>query len=136
MKPISHKDLAPLEVLFDATYPPTLRDLATSLFMQLLETFAALAPDPLRGAALARLALEQADRISIDHGGCNLYIPMATSFKLTPRNIKMCQEFRGDYKALARKYKMSEQQVRNIVDSWQRDQFLKRQGRLPGLDDT
>jgi Mor family transcriptional regulator len=46
----------------------------------------------------------------------------------------MCAEFRGDYQVLARKYNLTEMRVRQIVDSWQRAQFLARQQGLPGLD--
>lgn len=136
MKPITLQDLAPLEAMFDPAYPQTLREIATSTFMHLLEVSQVMPDDPMRGPCLAELALGITNRLSNDHGGCNLYLPKAVSFYLSPRNRKMCAEFRGDYKALARKYKLTEQQVRNIVDAWQREQFFKRQGRLPGLDDA
>ena len=42
----------------------------------------------------------------------------------------MCAEFRGDYKSLARKWGLTEQQTRNIVDAWQRERFHARQGSL------
>ena len=35
---------------------------------------------------------------------------------------------------LAREYGLTEMRVRQIVDTWQRECFARRQGRLPGLD--
>jgi Mor family transcriptional regulator len=53
---------------------------------------------------------------------------------LSARDRKMCAEFRGDYKVLARKYNLTEVRVRQIVDSFQRAQYLSRQQGLPGLE--
>lgn len=46
----------------------------------------------------------------------------------------MCSEFRGDYKVLARKYDLTEVRVLQIVDAWQRAQYLSRQQGLLGLE--
>ena len=47
----------------------------------------------------------------------------------------MCAKFRGNnYFALAREYGLTEMRVRQIVGAWQQEQFLRRQGQLPGLD--
>ena len=55
---------------------------------------------------------------------------------LSARDRQMCAKFRGNnYFALAREYGLTEMRVRQIVDAWQREQFLRRQGRLPGLGD-
>mgnify|MGYP002151237351 CR=1 FL=1 len=54
---------------------------------------------------------------------------------LTARDREMCARFRGNnYFALAREYGLTEMRVRQIVGAWQQEQFLRRQGQLPGLD--
>ncbi len=49
-------------------------------------------------------------------GGGNLYIPNENSIIKSYRNKKIREEFDGDYKALSRKFGISEVQVRNIVN--------------------
>jgi Mor family transcriptional regulator len=90
------------------------------LYLELLE------PDA-RKLAPEQLAWLQLQRLAATLGGLNMYLQKGTSVLLSPRNRQMCAEFRGDYKALARKYKLTEQQVRNIVDEWQRQEYAKRQ---------
>lgn len=63
-----------------------------------------------------------------------MYLAKGVTAHLSVRDRKMCGEFRGDYKLLARKYNLTEMRVRQIVDAWQRAQFLNRQRGLPGLD--
>ena len=54
---------------------------------------------------------------------------------LSARDREMCARFRGNnYFALAREYGLTEMRVRQIVGAWQQEQFLRRQGQLPGLD--
>ena len=69
-------------------------------------------------------------RLSSVIGGGQVYWPKAVAYHLSPRNAQMCAEFRGDYKVLARKYKLTETQVRNIVDGWQDERFMARQGNI------
>ena len=53
-------------------------------------------------------------------GGSNLYIPNESSLVKSYRNKKIRKEFNGDYKTIARKFGISEVQVRNIIKmrSW------------------
>lgn len=48
-------------------------------------------------------------------GSC-LYIPKEVSLTRPVRNRIIRERFNGDYKFLARKYNISEAQIRNIVD--------------------
>lgn len=118
--------LAPLHAVLPLGFPATLTEIAEQLFLQLLDESIALQSAE-RAQLLATVALRQVDRLSAELGGGNLYVHKGTSYRLTPRNLAMCKEFRGDYKVLARKYKLSEQQVRNVVDAWQREEFARRQ---------
>ena len=49
-------------------------------------------------------------------GGGNLYIPNEASLVKSFRNKKIREVFDGDYKAISRKFGISEAQVRNIVN--------------------
>ena len=49
-------------------------------------------------------------------GGSNLYIPNEASIVKSFRNKKIRESFNGDYKAISRKFGISEAQVRNIVN--------------------
>lgn len=122
-------DLKPLHAALPEGLPDVLREMAEFLFMELAES-SVPAAQQLSPDDRATLAWCQTMRLSDEFGGT--YVPKGVVFRLTPRNRQMCAEFRGDYRVLARKYKMSEQQVRNIVDRWQRLQFLARQGDIFG----
>lgn len=136
--PIRPADLGPLEAAFTASYPQALRDLATSIFMELLERAAHLPLHPGRPARLAALALALTNRLSQDFGGNNLYIHKATLHHLTRRNREMYALYdnkRYTYKTLGQKYGLTEVQVRNIIQACIEEEMALRQGRLPGLDD-
>ena len=126
------KELAPLEAVLDPAYPDRLREVATCLYVELLDQTEVRAK--LNVKWLAQLALALTERLSLDMGGSTFYMHKGTYYRqgltLTPRNREMCAKFRGDYTVLAREYGLSDQQVRTIVDAWQRDQFLARQGVL------
>lgn len=132
------QDLAPLEAVFDVAYPQTLRDMATSLFQQLLEHNAHLPVHPGRAPRLAQLALVLTNRISADFGGNNLYIHKAVVFHSTQRNRDMYALYDGrrwTYKTLGKRFDLTEVQVRNIITACIEEERALRQGRLPGLDD-
>ena len=135
---ITAQDLAPLEALFAASYPQALRDMATSMFMELLERSVHLTPHPGRAHRLARLALALANRLSRDFGGSNDYIHKAVSHHLTQRNREMYllhDNKRWTYQTLGRKYGLTDVQVRNIIQACIEEEIERRQGRLPGLDE-
>lgn len=137
-EPVRPQDLAPLEALFSPSYPQALRDLATSLFMELLERAAQQPHHPGRAQRLAGLAIALADRLSTDFGGNNMYIHKAVVHRLTQRNRAMYALYdnkRWTYKTLGQKYGLTEVQVRNIIQACLEEEVSRRQGRLPGLDD-
>jgi Mor family transcriptional regulator len=49
-------------------------------------------------------------------GGNSLYIPKEVSLTRPIRNRTIKEAFDGDYKALARRYNISQSQIRNILD--------------------
>lgn len=137
-EPIRPQDLMPLEALFEASYPQALRDLASSIFMELLERSAHLPLHPARAHRLAQLAMALTGRLSRDFGGNNLYIHKAVLHQLTQRNREMYalhDNKRWTYKTLGQKYGLTETQVRNIIQACIEEEMARRQGRLPGLDD-
>lgn len=126
-------DLQPLEALLPEGLPEVMREIATFHY-QVLMDYPALREAGDDGAEIAlrqwpdhcaEIALRQTLMLSDEFGGT--YMPKGVVFRLTPRNRAMCSEFRGDYKVLARKYRLSEVQVRNIVDRWQKERFMARQ---------
>lgn len=111
-------DLSPLHGLLPDRLPDVLREMAEFLYMELVAS-GALSAHSIPDSDKAALAWNQTMRLSDEFGGT--YVPKGVLSRLTPRNRQMVAEFNGDYKALARKYKMSEQQVRNIVDRARRE---------------
>ena len=84
---------------------------------------------------MARVAAIQLQHLAEQKGGRAIYLAKGIAVQLSARDRKMCEEFRGDYEVLADKYDLTPMRVRQIVGAWQDEQFRRRQGRLPGLDD-
>lgn len=133
--------------MLDAVLPPGLtedmRDVALCLFE------AAVLQDGRAGQAqpagewaaelqrIARLALVQLQHLAREKGGRAVYLAKGIAAHLSGRDREMCAKFRGNnYRQLADEYDLTEMRVRQIVDAWQREQYLRRQGQLPGLDDA
>ena len=136
---LTAEQLAPLEALFGASYPQTLREMATSVYAALLERASTLPEHPGRAQRLARLALDITNRLSRDFGGNGLYVPQAMTFHLTARNREMYalhDNKRWTYKTLGKKYDLSESQVRNIIAACMEDELAERQHGLPGFDES
>ena len=128
----SAEEIAPIEAVLDPAYPERLRDIATSLYLELI------GQDELRQMMglprLAQLALALTERVSTDLGGSYFYMHKGTSYRLTSRDRAMCAKFNGrNYHQLAREHDLTEMRVRQIVNAWQLDAFSRRQGNL-GLD--
>ena len=62
------------------------------------------------------IGLENYIRLVETYGGSSIYIYKQDSFVRLLRDKKIREEFRGDYRALAQKYNLSEMAIRNIVD--------------------
>ena len=137
---------APEAAVLDAQLPSGLteemRDVAFCLFeaMALTDARAGQArPDDIwLGvlSAMARVAVIQLQHLAEQKGGRAIYLAKGIAVQLSARDRKMCEEFRGDYEVLADKYDLTPMRVRQIVGAWQAEQFRRRQGRLPGLDDA
>ena len=127
----SAEEIAAIEAVLDPAYPERLREIATSLYLELI------GQDALRQMGLpglAQLALALTERVSTDLGGSYFYMHKGTSYRLTSRDRAMCAKFNGrNYHQLAREHDLTEMRVRQIVNAWQLDTFSRRQGNL-GLD--
>ena len=83
---------------------------------------------------MARVAAIQLQHLAEQKGGRAIYLAKGVAVHLTARDRRMCEEFRGDYDVLAKRYDRTPMRVRQIVGAWQLEQFRRRQGQLPGLD--
>jgi len=137
---ITQAELAVLEAMLPEGLTPDMRDVAQCLFEAVVLNDARCGQSPVQddwGLQLqiwAQMALMQLQHLANQKGGVAVYLAKGVTAHLSARDRKMCSEFRGDYKLLARKYNLTEVRVRQIVDTWQRAQFLTRQQGLPGVD--
>jgi Mor family transcriptional regulator len=84
--------------------------------------------------AMAAQCMAQLLHLCEQKGGGQVYLPKGVAVRLSLRDREMCAKFRGDYRTLAREYGLTEVRVRQIVDTYQRERFLRRQSDLPGMD--
>lgn len=130
--------------VLEATLPQGLtepmREVALCLFEALAlqdDRAGSAHPDDGWRAQLQRLAqqvLAQLAHMAAQLGGGAIYLAKGVAVQLSARDREMCAQFRGNnYAQLARSYGLTEMRVRQIVDAWQREKFLSRQGALPGL---
>lgn len=137
---ITEAELRVLESMLPDGLTPDMRDVAQCLFEAVVMADPRCGQSPTQddwGMQLqiwAQMALMQLQHLANQKGGVAVYLAKGVTAHLSARDRKMCSEFRGDYKMLARKYNLTEVRVRQIVDTWQRAQFLTRQQGLPGLD--
>lgn len=69
-------------------------------------------------ACAGDMAAALASRIVSCLGGTTIYIPSATTGNAKTRNLQIYKEFNGhNYGELARKYGLSEKQIRNILSA-------------------
>lgn len=139
---VSSAEMAALEHRLPIGMAEGMRDLALCLFEALVLADAragsqAPAEDWLGQLELwATQVLAQLQHLAQEMGGRGgIYIAKGLIAQLSARDHEMCSKFRGNnYRELAHDYGLTEMRVRQIVDAWQREQYEKRQGRLPGLD--
>lgn len=136
---ITQAELTVLEAMLPDGLTPDMREVAQLLFEApvLADPRCGQLPEDDWGAQLlawATLALMQLQHLANNIGGAPVYLAKGIAVHLSARDRKMCNEFRGDYKLLARKYNLTEMRVRQIVDAWQRSRFLDKQQGLPGLE--
>lgn len=139
---MSASEAAVLDGMLPPGLTPDMRDVALCLFEALVLQDARAGQKHLVGswaeqlAAWAQQVLMQLQHLAEQKGGRALYLAKGVAMYLSARDRELCAKFRGDnYRALAREYGLTEMRVRQIVDTWQRECFARRQGRLPGLDD-
>jgi Mor family transcriptional regulator len=131
-------------VVLDAYLPAGLteemRDVALCLFEAMVLTdprAGQVQPDALWRQVLgymARVAALQLQHLAEQKGGRAIYLAKGVAVHLSERDRRMCEQFRGDYDVLAKRYDLTPMRVRQIVGSWQLEQYRRRQGQLPGLD--
>lgn len=134
-------EAAVLDGLLPAGMTPDMRDVAMCLYEALVLNDAR-AGQAAPGAewlgqlrSWAQQVLMQLQRLADQKGGHPLYIAKGIAVHLTARDRTICLAFRGNnYRELARANGLTEMRVRQIVDAFQREQFLRRQGNLPGFD--
>lgn len=139
---VSAAEMAVLEQRLPIGMADGMRDLALCLFEALVlgdERAGTPAPADAWAKQLQQLAnqvLAQLQHLAQELGGRGgIYIAKGLIAQLSARDHEMCTKFRGNnYRELAHEYGLTEMRVRQIVDAWQREQYEKRQGRLPGLD--
>jgi len=137
---ITQDELTVLEAMLPEGLTPDMRDVVQCLFEALVLNDPRCGQSPSQpewGAQLqmwARQAMMQLQHLATQIGGVAVYLAKGITVHLSARDRKMCAEFRGDYKVLARQYNLTEVRVRQIVDSFQRSQYLSRQQGLPGLE--
>ena len=137
---ITQAELTVLEAMLPDGLTPDMRDVGQCLYVALVQN------DPRCGQlptvegwgaqlhAWALQALMQLQYLASQIGGGAVYLAKGVTVHLTARDRKMCSEFRGDYKLLARQYGLTDMRVRQIVDTFLKAQYLSRQQGLPGLD--
>ena len=80
--------------------------------------------------AWARQVQVQLRHVSDRLGGFNFYLAKNPGFDMDARDRAMWDEFRGDYRAMAQKYGITEMRARQIIDAARREELARRQGRL------
>lgn len=118
-------ELAPLERLLDPQYPERLADVATVLFIELLNQAHAV-----ETAAPLALALTEAVRDEL--GGERMYVTKGRRLMLSRRDREIHSAFNGrNQHLLARQFGVCEERVRQILRRAEAALVAERQGTLP-----
>ena len=127
-------ELAPLHALIDPAYPDNQKQIAESLFSQLVQDHQVpdVAMPPERVTELAFLALRQSDRLSNDFGGEALYIGKGVAYRASKRDREMYALYQNGVtvKALAHKFGLTVVWVRQICNALTAIEREQRQGKL------
>lgn len=122
-------DLAPLLAIIDPAYPENLARIAECLFLVLRDRLPGDAADH------ARLALDQAELVRAELGGSQLYLAKGQGFDLGLRDRQILAKFNGrNHRQLAHEHGVTERYIYDIVARRHREDFERRQGKLPGLN--
>lgn len=78
----------------------------------------------------AAQAVMQLRHVSNELGGVHYYLPKNLGIDLSERDWQIWSEFRGDYRVIAKKYKLTEVWVRKIIERIRRAEINRRQSQL------
>lgn len=73
-------------------------------------------PDSLKDIAQA-IGMDSFKKLIKLMGGMTVYIPSEKNITKSIRNKSIKENFKGDYRQIARKYNLSEAQARNIINN-------------------
>ena len=77
------------------------------------------------------IAFESVEGIRSELGGAYLYVNKGITYELSARDMEIWAKFNGrNYFELAQEYKLSEMQIRNIINAVRAREVAKRQGSL------
>lgn len=77
------------------------------------------------------IAFESIEGIRSEVGGAYLYVNKGITYELSARDMEIWQKFNGrNYFELSQEYKLSEMQIRNIINTVRARELAKRQGSL------
>lgn len=132
---VTAETIAPLEALFPEKLHSTLREMAIECFIVLIDDEEVLAAIGAR--RLAELVMAQIDRVSLQIGGAQFYLPRGIGMRLSARDMEIGRRYNGSNKhLLAREYKLSEMRIDQIYKAYRAAEFARRQGSLNlGIDD-
>ncbi len=118
-------ELAPLERLLDREYPERLVDLVTVLYVELLN-------QALEANAAAQLALALTEALRDELGGQRMYVTKGHQLALSKRDIEIYSAFNGrNQHLLARRFKLCEERVRQILRKVHAARMADQQAELP-----
>lgn len=122
-------ELAPLLTIIEPAYPEVLARIAECLYLVLRDTL------PGTPSEHARLALAQAELVRAELGGSQFYLAKGQGYDLSVRDREILARFNGrNHRQLAHDHGVTERYIYDIVARRGREEFERRQGRLPGLD--
>ncbi|MDR1276168.1 MAG: transcriptional regulator [Candidatus Accumulibacter sp.] len=115
----------PLETMpFPENYPELLEQIGQVIFRSLRRY------DVARESAI-QMTFSIVEAVRTEIGGAQQYIPRGLSFELSKRDLEIWRKFSGgNYLKLAREYKLTEMQVRNIIRRARARETAARQGSL------
>ena len=126
---IPAETLAILESGFEDDTNSTLREIAVSIYMHLIEDEELV--NSLGLSRLADLARSATDRISRDVGGVSFYMPKGFIRFSSARDRDIFAEFNGkNQRELARRYGLSDMRIKQIVASMRSKSNLRAKGNV------
>lgn len=135
-RPLSLADLQSLLQLIPEKYPDTWKQIATALYSGMVQmTNAHRSGGPLERTEtlmVARMSLELTQILADAIGGDTIYIPTGHAMRADETARQVLMAFRGNnHSDVARQFGITTSRVRQILRQYQREEFEKRQGKLP-----